>query len=112
VGLDCHGKFSTLSGCDAAGAVVLREKLDHTDRSELRRRLGQYAPGTPVVLEGTFGCGGTARTIDRKSCKCRLIVPIVTSGELLEEQRLEFGLFKVGEAPAEPVAKQAFRHVR
>lgn len=57
VGLDCHKKFSTLSGRDAAGVVVLRERVEHADRSELRRRLGQYAPGTPVVLEGTFGWG-------------------------------------------------------
>jgi transposase len=57
VGLDCHRKFSTISGRDAAGKVVLRERLDHTDREAMRRRLGQYPKGTPVVLEGSFGWG-------------------------------------------------------
>ncbi len=54
VGLDCHKKFSTLSGRDAAGVVVLRERLEHADRLELRRRLVQYKRGTPVILEGTL----------------------------------------------------------
>jgi transposase len=57
LGFDCHKKFSTVSGRDASGKVVLREKLDHGDRQEMRRRLGQYPKGTPVVLEGTFGWG-------------------------------------------------------
>ena len=57
VGLDCHRKFSTVSGRDATGRVVLREKLDHTDRASMRARLGQFPKGTPVLLEGSFGWG-------------------------------------------------------
>ena len=57
VGLDCHKNFSTLSCRDAAGNVVSRERLDHGDRALMRKRLGEFVPGTPVVLEGTFGWG-------------------------------------------------------
>src|SRR2546421_7636837 len=57
VGLDCHRKFSTLSGRDAAGKVVLRQKLGHADRQLMRGCLIEYPKGTPVVLEGSFGWG-------------------------------------------------------
>jgi len=57
VGLDCHRKFSTLSARDATGKVVLREKLGHSDRELMRQRLAEFAKGTPVVLEGSFGWG-------------------------------------------------------
>lgn len=57
VGLDCHKKFSTLTARDAAGKVVLRERLGHADRAAMRQQLRRYPRGTPVVLEGTFGWG-------------------------------------------------------
>ena len=57
VGLDCHRKFSTLSGRDAAGKVIVRQKLDHADRAAMGRDLSLFARGTPVVLEGSFGWG-------------------------------------------------------
>lgn len=89
VGLDCHKKFSTLSGRDAAGAVVLRERVEHTDRSELRRRLGQYAPGTPVVLEGTFGWGWMSDELSAASLE-----PHLASGSKLAGWRKSRNLAK------------------
>jgi transposase len=57
LGWDNHKNFSTVSARDASGRVVSRERLGHADRQALRDRLRQYPPGTPVVLEGTFGWG-------------------------------------------------------
>jgi transposase len=57
VGLDVHKSFSRLTERDALGKVVGRGRLDHRDRTRLRRRIGQWAVGTPVVLESTFGWG-------------------------------------------------------
>jgi transposase len=58
IGLDVHRTFSIAAARDASsGRVVWRERLDHVDRDELRRRLSSWPPGTPVVLEGTFGWG-------------------------------------------------------
>lgn len=57
VGLDVHRKFSIAAGRDAAGRIVFRERLEHADRNELRKRLARWPRGTPVILEGTFGWG-------------------------------------------------------
>src|ERR1700722_2366461 len=57
VGLDNHKNFSRLTGRDASGRIVLRQRLEHKDRKVLRENLGLLPAGTPVVLEGTFGWG-------------------------------------------------------
>jgi transposase len=57
IGLDVHRKFSIASARDASGRVVQRERLEHVDRNELRKRLSRWPRGTPVILEGTFGWG-------------------------------------------------------
>ena len=57
VGLDSHRKFSKVTARDAEGRVVWRQRLQHTDRAELRKRLQEWPKGVPVVLEGTFGWG-------------------------------------------------------
>jgi transposase len=54
-GLDVHKKFSTVTMRDALGKVVRRERLDHPDRAELRRRLSAWPKGVPFVLEASFG---------------------------------------------------------
>jgi len=56
-GLDNHKNFSRLSGRDASGKIVFRQRLEHKDREALREDLRQLPAGTPVVLEGTFGWG-------------------------------------------------------
>jgi hypothetical protein len=56
-GLDNHKDFSRLSARDAAGKIVFRRRLEHKDRGALREDLRRLPPGTPVVLEGTFGWG-------------------------------------------------------
>ena len=57
VGLDNHKNFSRTTARDAENRVLFRERLEHGDRAELRRRLSCYPPGTPLILEGTFGWG-------------------------------------------------------
>jgi transposase len=55
--MDVHYKFSTVTFRDAAGRVVRRERLDHSDRDRLRERLGPWPVGIPLVLEASFGWG-------------------------------------------------------
>ncbi len=57
IGVDSHRKFSKVTGRDAEGRVVWRQRLEHADRAALRERLRQWPKGVPVVLEGTFGWG-------------------------------------------------------
>jgi len=57
IGLDVHRKFSIAAARDASHKIVWRERLEHVDRNELRKRLSRWPAGTPVVLEGTFGWG-------------------------------------------------------
>ena len=56
-GMDVHYKFSNVTFRDAGGRVVLRERLDHRDRSALRQQLRRWPPGTRVVMEASFGWG-------------------------------------------------------
>lgn len=57
IGLDVHRKFSKVTGRDDRGKIVMRQRLDHANREELRERLRGWPPGTPVILESTFGWG-------------------------------------------------------
>lgn len=66
-GLDNHKNFSRLSGRDATGRIVFRQRLEHKDREALRENLRLLPPGTPVVLEGTFGWGWISDEL--KGCK-------------------------------------------
>jgi len=54
-GMDVHYKFSNVTFRDQHGNVVSRQRLDHTDRQKLRRRLSQWPTGLPVVMEASFG---------------------------------------------------------
>lgn len=57
VGLDVHRNFSIACLRECSGQIVARERLEHVDRNELRRRVAQWPVRTPVILEGTFGWG-------------------------------------------------------
>lgn len=57
MGLDVHRKFSQVTGRDVQGKIVMRQRLEHADREELRKRLRSWPSGTPVILESTFGWG-------------------------------------------------------
>lgn len=57
VGSDVHYEFSTVTMRDAKEKVVRRERLEHRDRQELRRRLAQWPKDAPVVMEASFGWG-------------------------------------------------------
>jgi transposase len=57
VGLDSHRKFGSLTARDAQMKVIARMDLDYVNRRTLARQLGQFPPGTPVIVEGSFGWG-------------------------------------------------------
>ena len=57
IGLDCHRNFSLASARAESGEIAWRMRLDHADRGKMRKQLGAWPPGTPVILEGTFGWG-------------------------------------------------------
>lgn len=57
VGLDNHRKFSRVTARDAQGRILFRQRLDHADRAQLRADLAVWPPGTPVILESSFGYG-------------------------------------------------------
>jgi transposase len=96
LGLDCHKKFSTISGRDAVGKVVLREKLDHVDRQEMRRRLKAYPKGTPVVLEGTYAWGWMSDELAGAGLE-----PHLASGKKVAGWRVARGLPKTNKRDAD-----------
>lgn len=60
MGWDGHRMFSIISGRDAQGQIVCRERVSHRNRAEMREQLCRWPAGKPVVLEGTFGWGWMA----------------------------------------------------
>jgi len=54
-GVDVHLRFSSVTFRDSHQKIVRRERLDHTDRQQLRHRLAQWPKGLPVVVESSFG---------------------------------------------------------
>lgn len=56
-GLDSHRKFGNLTARDAQKNVVSRMKLDYTNPQAVARQLSQLPPGTPVIVESSFGWG-------------------------------------------------------
>jgi hypothetical protein len=58
IGLEVHREFSLASGRDGATQrIILRQRLKHADREQLRERLLHWPQGVPVILEATFGWG-------------------------------------------------------
>ena len=54
-GLDNHRKFGELTARDVDMNVVARMKLDYTHREVMARQLSQLPPGTPLIMEASFG---------------------------------------------------------
>ena len=55
VGLDVHRRFSTVTARNAEGKIAWRQRLEHEDRDDLRKRLEEWPRGIPVILESSFG---------------------------------------------------------
>ena len=55
VGLDVHRRFSTVTARNAERKIIWRRRLEHKDRHVLRKQLADWAGGTPVILESSFG---------------------------------------------------------
>jgi transposase len=71
-GVDVHYKFSTVTFRDGAGRVVARERLEHADRAALRRQVGRWPKGMPVVLEASFGWGWLSDLLEEVGLEPRL----------------------------------------
>lgn len=55
IGLDVHRRFSTVTARNAVGKIAWRQRLEHKDRDDLRKRLEMWPRGIPVILESSFG---------------------------------------------------------
>ena len=71
-GIDVHYKFSTVAFVDAAGKVVRRERLEHSDREALRGWISHWPSGMTVVMEASFGWGWLSDLMEEVGLKVRL----------------------------------------
>ena len=55
IGLDVHRRFSTVTARNAESEIAWRQRLEHGDRDDLRKRLEAWPRGIPVILESSFG---------------------------------------------------------
>jgi transposase len=95
VGVDVHYKFSKVSMRDGQGRLVRRERLDHTDRQRLRRRLAAWPKAVPVVLEASFGWGWLAEEMQAAGLQVEL-----SNCFKLEKMRKARGLPKTNDKDA------------
>jgi transposase len=95
-GMDVHYKFSNVTLRDAAGRVVVREKLDHRDRSALRRQVRRWPAGTPLALEASFGWGWLSDELRAAGLEPRL-----SNCYKVEQMRKARGQVKTNEKDAE-----------
>jgi transposase len=58
--VDNHRKFGRLTARDGGNQVLLRQRLEYADRPKLREELRRFPPGTPLILEASFGWGWLA----------------------------------------------------
>ncbi|MGH8336540.1 MAG: IS110 family transposase [Gammaproteobacteria bacterium] len=72
VGLDNHREFASVSCRDGSGKIVRRFRLSYRDRAVVREQLAAFAPGTPVVVEGTFGWSWICQEISEAGLSPRL----------------------------------------
>jgi transposase len=71
-GMDVHYKSSHVTLRDAAGAVVVRERLDHADRASMRAQVARWPQGTAIVLEASFGWGWVSDVLEELGMKPQL----------------------------------------
>ena len=71
-GVDVHYHFSTVALVNAQGRVVRRERLEHRDRQDLRRRIQQWPQGLTAVLEASFGWGWLSDVMEEAGLDVRL----------------------------------------
>ncbi len=79
-GLDNHRKFGNLTARDAQKNVVARMKLDYTNRRAMAKQLAQLPPGTPVIVESSFGWGWLCDELAELSLSPRLASAAKVSG--------------------------------
>ena len=103
VGVDVHYKFSKVSMRDAEGQLVRRERLDHPDRQQLRRRLEAWPKGVPIVLEASFGWGWLADEMKAAGLEVRL-----SNCFKLEKMRKARGLAKTNDKDAALLSELPF----
>jgi len=66
IGLDLHRRFSTVTARNAEGKIAWRQRLEHGDRDDLRKRLeAEHVPGLVEKERFSFGAchGGKLRKV-------------------------------------------------
>lgn len=89
MGMDCHRRFSQVTGRNDNGDIIWRERVDHQDRAALRKQLGRWPAEIPVVLEGTFGWGWMADELQAAG-----VVPRLANSRKVAGWRRSRGLAK------------------
>jgi transposase len=102
-GMDVHYKFSNVTFRDAAGRVVRRERLKHADRERLRRQIGRWKPGIPIVLEASFGWGWVSDALEEAGLE-----PHLSNCYKLEQMRKARGEVKTNKKDADLVSVLPF----
>jgi transposase len=98
-GMDVHYKSSHVTLRDAGGAVVSRERLDHTDREALRLQVGRWPRGTPIVLEASFGWGWLSDVLEEMGLE-----PQLSNCYKVEQMRKARGWVKTNRKDADLVS--------
>jgi len=95
-GMDVHYKFSNVTFRDKAGAVVRRERLEHSQRDRLGERINQWPKGLPIVLEASFGWGWLSDLLDEAGLE-----PHLSNCYKLEQMRKARGWVKTNKKDAD-----------
>jgi transposase len=103
LGQDVHQTFSILAARDASGKVVRRERLEHEDRAKLRARLKLYPPGTPVILEASFGWDWMSDEVEAAG-----LVPRLANSHKVAQWRQTRGPAKSNRRDAELLSELTF----
>jgi len=101
--MDVHYKFSNVTFRDETGHVVHRERLKHTQRTELRQRLNRWSKGIPVVLEASFGWGWLSDLLIEAGLK-----PQLSNCYKLEQMRKARGWVKTNKKDADMLSLLPF----
>lgn len=100
VGLDNHRTFSRLTARDAQNQVLFRQRLEHADRLKLRKELGRFAAGTPMLLEGSFGWAWMADEMQALSLE-----PHLANSRKIDKWREARGMAKTNKIDANLISE-------
>jgi transposase len=88
-GMDVHYKFTTVKMRDGDANIVRSERLDHRDRTQLRKRLASWPKDVPMVMEASFGWSWLADLMIEEG-----LMPQLSNCYKVEKMRKARGLAK------------------